>query len=415
MSLDFANLDDLNFKMTADWKIFVTFAPRNFYNLYMLMKKFFASIVIAAAAMSMQAGVLADGYYHVKNLASGRYVRVDDNKGGIDWVKNTVDFSSLSLQEVLDQDDSRFNVYVKNVGGDQYDLTVGEAVVSQVLGGVVATITEAEGGYYVYAEDLDQPGICRYLSDVDGEMSAKGKGNQKIWVVEPVASASVNVPAQVNPGHQCFIPLAVTFAYRLIGAVKAFIVKRFNAKGYPVLELWNGAIPANNAVILCADTNADVTLDLIAPSEAEEEIEGNKLQSVSYLASEPMKVTNDMLNRIFVPGTLEDGSFGMINGATYMSQLAAKAPSRAAATDDVAFVLPIGTVYILLDENDPLVVAGDADIAFDGSEAEINVPTAIQSVAAQSEATIYNVAGARVNGKLATGIYVKNGEKFMVR
>ena len=87
------------------------------------MKKIFTSILFAAFAISATAQKIAEGYYHIMNNYTGRYLTITSRQGSASAGAATADLHALETLKPLDEIAGHPGscIYIKNVSGDEYE------------------------------------------------------------------------------------------------------------------------------------------------------------------------------------------------------------------------------------------------------------------------------------------------------
>lgn len=177
------------------------------------MKKFYAlSLLALVGGMAMAENILpnGDGYYRIRNAATGRYVYLKDGKGSIDYENRTPDLTGIGLNSynANKADDASTIFYIQQVGDvsdNKYDITCQGVTLSTVLGKYTRLAKSANGGYYAYANYSNGAAVVSWFlkdgtnrtASYEGQMSyttSQAADNARVWELVPLTFSDASDP-----------------------------------------------------------------------------------------------------------------------------------------------------------------------------------------------------------------------------
>ena len=258
---------------------------------HLIMKKFlFLSFLLLLTnfIFAQTTGILEDGYYRVRNLATSRYIYVYDNTGKINIATTSADMGAIELHKDANRriSDPGSIIYVKYVyekeGNKKYDLTSQGTGVHQIIGYYVQLYENTDKTYYVYAEGF-------YLCDSEtssrdlGYLGISGKGNYRKWEALKLNDTDnyFGLAPTIQLNGKYYQPFYAAFPFTLSEGMKAYYI----SKVYPtaaILSEITGTIPASTPVFIeCNSANTeDNKLNL--QMQGATAISGNQLKGVYF-------------------------------------------------------------------------------------------------------------------------------------
>ena len=359
------------------------------------MKKFFTSIVFAGLALTASAQ-LADGFYRVRNVSTGRYITMYDGYVFKNAATGSVNLNALQTVEDWSEVSSHMGSvwYLKGIGGLEYDMYCQSSSLG-AKGNFYPSILAIGGNYQIYGT---YEGFTKYLNDEGNEEGGGGfvsiSGSAPDWSFIPLGGDNyVGIQPETNADGYYWATFMSGFPFRLGSGMKAYYVSSVGTDAFnmtemgdeipaktPVLIRLNGGSASDNRITILNSTSAG------APS-------GNKLYGNWYSTTlggnhREYNLENDDSYRIL----------GNVNGHLAFVR----------ATEDR---LVLGT-YIEHNRGILVVGAGSADAIEEGA-------SGIQSVnkTEASEKGIFTLTGQKVPEGTTPrpGIYIKDGKKVIIK
>ena len=259
--------------------------------IHLIMKKFLflsSLLLLTNSIFAQTTGILEDGYYRVRNLASSRYIYVYDNTGKINIATTSADMGAIELHKDANRriSDPGSIIYVKYVyekeGNKKYDLTSQGTGVHQIIGYYVQLYENTDKTYYVYAEGF-------YLCDSEtssrefGYLGIGGKGNYRKWEALKLNDTDnyFGLAPTIQLNGKYYQPFYAAFPFTLSEGMKAYYI----SKVYPtaaILSEITGTVPASTPVFIecCSANTEDNKLNLQMQDATA--ISGNKLKGVYF-------------------------------------------------------------------------------------------------------------------------------------
>lgn len=128
------------------------------------MKKIF-TLMILASGFALGAQAQKDGFYHVQNTLTGRYMVMVDNSQGTTSGAGNIDMESVETCLDLDEINTHAGsvIYIKGLGGTKYDVQAQGTSISKLSGNKLNAQIKAEGdGYVIWGA---YSGVTVYLGD----------------------------------------------------------------------------------------------------------------------------------------------------------------------------------------------------------------------------------------------------------
>ena len=231
-----------------------------------------------------------DGYYRVKNVGSGRYITVKDNRGSVNPATTSADMGAVELYKgfenvvsdpssilYIDQTSSGYKFHAQ--GTDTYE----------IIGYYLNLSKNSDGSYKAYQGNSM---MVMYLGDrvtssaLKGSLSTNAKGTNRDWYILPFnASGNDNyfgLTPEVKAGNDYYASFYASFPFTALSKnLKVYYIDKVD-KGMAVYkEVTDGKVPAATPVFVkCAsDKPADNRLDIVANNAT---ISGNKLGGVYF-------------------------------------------------------------------------------------------------------------------------------------
>lgn len=368
------------------------------------MKKIF-TLMILASGFALGAQAQKDGFYHVMNNLTKRYmVMVDNTKGNTTATGGYIDMESVQTCSDLDLVNTHAGsvVYVKSVSGG-YDVAAQGTSISALTGNKIKIQLTAKGdgfqihgtysGTTIYLGDATQSGkVWSYVKE------ASSKTGNDVWILSPIDNSThfLGIKPDVKIGNDYFGSMFMGFSFKLHSeGMKAYYVDKRDDKTFSVKEITSDVIPAKTPVIIKC-SSSDPKNNIIKPvTDAGTKVTGDILDAV-YFDNDAVGHVN---NRPYDEKTMRvigdvDGKLGFVKATTsYLTN---------------GKYMPHNKIYLTVDSS-------AADKLSQGSGAS-GIEDVIQDVETGDNA-IYTLSGARLPKGVTPrpGIYIQNGKKVVFK
>lgn len=393
------------------------------------MKKYLLALFISAVgstSLSAQdSGLVGDGYYRVRNLATQRYIYVMDNTS--DGTLDVLDYSAIQLWKDLSRaiSDPASVLFVKNEAGNKYDIQSQGTGIKQILGQVPQiSLFASDGSYEVHGS---QAGVTKYLSDnnksdrAQGQLGDGGTLKYRRWQIDKIDANKSNYfgvsPKNVVSGKY-FMPFFASFAFDTYSTgMKVYYVSKVDEKNAcAVIKEIKGTVPAKTPVLIECSTAAATTNRIDIKTTAGPAPTDNILKGV-YFCNDGRPDSKDAYTE-FKPASMR--VLDVVNGALCFTS----ATTGSNLTDLEVYVnrvdveikaISANTCYLPVSSKAPanLKVVTEEEylkIGIDGIKADIKA----------EPVSVYNMNGVEVRtdgttSNLPAGIYVVGGRKVVVK
>lgn len=387
-----------------------------------------ASFGLASAIAQNGSGINGDGYYRVKNLGSGRYIYVTDNKDYSDMYHDAEDFQAIQLWKDKDViSDPATVIYIElNNNSGKYDLK-GQGTGVHELTGYYVSIKKVTTGANkgTYQVSATKGGVTKTLSDdssgreAQGQLGTSNKGLYSLWVVDSIGTQSetnyFGIKPTIEVNGKYYQPFYAGFPFMTESPnMHVYYVSKI-AGDVATLKEITGVIPAGSPVIIeCASPEStDNRLKLLKKSS--DKIKGNKL-SGAYFCNGERPAESKEAYTVYDAATMR--VFTESNGKLILSK---NAPNRVQEieaidweTEDYIYpqCIPANTSYLSVSAGTPAVL----DIHFEAA--------GLDDIIAEKKETavkgVYTLSGTQVRSTndvqgLPTGLYIVGGVKVAVK
>lgn len=371
------------------------------------MKKFYCTVILATVCTLGIKAQIADGYYHIKNAHTGRYISINDTDPGNYKATQAGDVNMGGIRTYINYDSVAVSpscvIYIKNLGNGGYDLvSQGSSLYNMANQKLAINITSNGNGTYKIHGTAQ--GITKYLSDGSPSESDSWMMNRlnetQNWIPIPINSSDEYIavrPDIKTADGQYFGTIYAGFSFRLASeGMAAFYISNAGGTGFTMNQIEGDVVPAGTPVIIrCNSAN----------------IKDNKIEPVigGY--------TFDYPN--WLGGVYCSISVSKHRNTTPYDQITMRLLGLS-DKGELAFVknVPVERLYkeqyLMANKAYLKVNPGDADIMTHGGY----TPDAISSVKTDDNATsIYTLTGIRLPDGVEpkAGIYIKNGKKIIIR
>lgn len=256
------------------------------------MKRFLLIIFSFLLSLNASAQLSGDGYYRVKNVASGRYITVNDNKGSVNPTTTSADMGAVDLYRGFDWVESNpaSVLYIDNVGDNNYKFKAQGTDTYQIIGYYLKLKQNADGSYKAYQGNS---ALVMYLGDgettsvVDSKLVTNAKGQYRDWNIMPISATSKDnyfgVKPEVKTADGYYASFYASFPYSLASSgMKVYYIDKVSDGLAAYKEVVNGEVPAGAPVIVkcVSETPSNNRLDIGANNASA--LTDNKLSGVYF-------------------------------------------------------------------------------------------------------------------------------------
>lgn len=374
------------------------------------MKKillFLTSFLPLAAAAQLN----GDGYYRIQNNASERYVTLKDNvvNGEVDMSSATADVSNLRSWRGFDQVEANpaSIFYIKNMGGNQYNLIAQGTSVYDITGGkkYIDIYDKASGSYYLF--EVTSGGVAGHIYDsndsaVRGSITTKGEKAYMYWRLLPVTTDNnyIGLKPTVQAADGWYGTVYASFPFKLNSSnVTVYYVDGVHAGQFQLKQVESEIIPAATPLVFKTDSN-DPAQNKIIPVAETTSVPTDNLLSGTYFSSR---------NRNHLAYVEFDASKMRVLGVDADKNLIFTEDATGALTDNND--IPMNTCWL----NVPEGLSGDF------KRVDRDTYTAISNIKADTKENAqkgtFTLTGVQVDDSkaLRPGIYIQNGKKVIIK
>ena len=374
------------------------------------MKKIllFLTSFLPLAATSQLNG---DGYYRIQNNASERYVTLKDNvvNGEVDMSSATADVSNLRSWRGFDQVEANpaSIFYIKNMGGNQYNLIAQGTSVYDITGGkkYIDIYDKASGSYYLF--EVTSGGVAGHIYDsndsaVRGSITTKGEKAYMYWRLLPVTTDNnyIGLKPTVQAADGWYGTVYASFPFKLNSSnVTVYYVDGVHAGQFQLKQVESEIIPAATPLVFKTDSN-DPAQNKIIPVAETTSVPTDNLLSGTYFSSR---------NRNHLAYVEFDASKMRVLGVDADKNLIFTEDATGALTDNND--IPMNTCWL----NVPEGLSGDF------KRVDRDTYTAISNIKADTKENAqkgtFTLTGVQVDDSkaLRPGIYIQNGKKVIIK
>ncbi len=259
------------------------------------MRKAAIILFMLTTVLSVNAQLSGDGYYRLKNVKSGRYARLIDNRGSINIESTSADLGALQTVLYFEnvESDPATVMYISKLSNGEYNIATQGADLYSMMKFGIKVQKLGNGNYVAYQE---QKGLRKVLNDtpvynandIYGAVLSNDD-NYKEWQILPVSSESDNyigIKPDVVADGKYYCAYYSGFPFKMVSAgMRAFYVSHVDSDyGICVIEEIDGTVPASTPVIVeCTSESAtDNRIELVAPNEHIAPISGNMLSGAYF-------------------------------------------------------------------------------------------------------------------------------------
>ena len=299
------------------------------------MKRIQLLILTMICTLAAQAQLNGDGYYRVKSAKQGRYARVLDNRGSINYQTTDADLGALCTQRSWDivVSDPGSIIYFKKIKGPNgYDFQSQGTGSYEIIQYAVQVEDMGDNKYWCYASNNV---ATKYLADeiiyawADEETKERGRFVTNVnistqseyldWDVIPVTTGDnyFGLAPTVSAGGSYYQTFYAAFPFTFFSeGMEAYYVDNINeATGKVHIKEITGGVPASTPVIIKSAAQETKNNKLNVGASASGSASGNKLTGVYFCYPDAGNHTNVKVYdpaTMRVLGTASDGSLAFV-------------------------------------------------------------------------------------------------------
>ena len=366
------------------------------------MKKIISTITLLFFSMVTVNAQIADGFYHIKNAGTGRYLSINDTDPSNYPVSESGSVNLNGICTYINYDSVAVSpscvIYVKSIGDHKYDFTgQGSSFYNMTSGKLPIEIT----GSGIYKIHGTYKGFTKYLTD----MSKSNKDAHLIntetgmdnWTFEPINTSNEYIGIRpdvktADGSYYATIFAGYNFRFASPGMV-AYYVNSAGGSGFTMKQITSDVIPASVPVII--KCNSENPVD-------------NKILPVTNGGAEP---SDNMLRGVYCALTLSKHFNAKIYNPTDMRVIGTSGDKLAfvkASADDLVEgkYLQANKAY--------LPVEGADDVMTEDGTGIVTIKAEEKNSAAEG---IYTLTGVRLPDGVTpkAGVYIKDGKKVVIK
>lgn len=376
------------------------------------MKKISLLFILAICSMTTKAQI-PDGFYHIKNADTGRYLSLNDtNPENYPVNKTSGSVNLAGIRTYLNYDTVSVSpscvIFIKSLGNGQYDLAgQGSSFYEMTSHKLPIDIKEASNGVYILSgthSGFTKELMDRSPSDEDGYIMGSGSSGMNRWNIIPINTTNefIGIRPDIktsNGGY--FGTIYAGFNFKLVSpGMAAFYVSNAGGSSFTLEEIKDEVIPfATPVIIRCNSANPeDNKIEPIAGgynSVGMNFLGGVYCSLVGVAGHTNVTPYNPSTMRVL--GLDSKGEIAFIN---------AKDRPELLVTDRY------GAQYLRGNKAYLKVNPGDADVMTIGGTGIKD----IKSVTSTS-GSIYTLTGVRLPEGITpkSGVYIKGGKKMIIK
>ena len=377
------------------------------------MKKISLLFILAFCSMMTTKAQIPDGFYHIKNADTGRYLSLNDtNPENYPVNKTSGSVNLAGIRTYLNYDTVSVSpscvIFIKSLGNGQYDLAgQGSSFYEMTSHKLPIDIKEVSDGVYILSgthSGFTKELMDRSPSDEDGYIMGSGSSGMNRWNIIPINTTNefIGIRPDIktsNGGY--FGTIYAGFNFKLVSpGMAAFYVSNAGGSSFTLEEIKDEVIPfATPVIIRCNSANPeDNKIEPIAGgynSVGMNFLGGVYCSLVGVAGHTNVTPYNPSTMRVL--GLDSKGEIAFIN---------AKDRPELLVTDRY------GAQYLRGNKAYLKVNPGDADVMTIGGTGIKD----IKSVTSTS-GSIYTLTGVRLPEGITpkSGVYIKGGKKIIIK
>ena len=256
------------------------------------MKRNLLFIFSLLLTLGASAQLNGDGYYRVKNVASGRYITVNDNRGSVNPNTTSADMGAVDLYKGFDMVESNpaSVLYIDDVGDNNYRFKAQGTDTYQIIGYYLKLKKNSDGSYKAYQGNS---ALVMYLGDgettsvVDSKLVTNAKGQYRDWYILPISSSSSDnyfgVKPEVKAADGYYASFYASFPFNVASSgMKVYYIDKVSDGLAAYQEVTNGVVPAGAPVFVkCSSEKPSDNRLEVAANKASKLVD-NKLAGVYF-------------------------------------------------------------------------------------------------------------------------------------
>ncbi len=381
------------------------------------MKKLFTSIILSCC-MTMANAQIANGFYHVKNAGTGRYISINvTDPANYEVSIQSGSVNLMGIRTYLSYDTVAVSpscvIFIKQLGDGKYDLAAqGSSLYAMTDYKLPIDITPI--GNDKYKVSGTAKGFTKYLNDRTASKKDAYIVNTETgmdqWYLMPINTTTeyIGIRPDVKTADGSYYgTIFAGYNFRLASpGMTAFYVSNAGGTGFTMEQITDEVIPASTPVIIkCNSANVE-------DNKIEPVIGGYEFKKTNWLAGEYCSIqeTKARQSKAYDPLTMR------VLGLNDKGELAFTTPNPAPAGvatpyDDARLYK---NRYVMANRAYLKVNPGDANVMTHGGYGD-----AINTVKADDNTStgIYTLTGVRLPDGVTprAGIYIKNGKKVIIK
>lgn len=356
--------------------------------------------------MMMANAQIADGFYHIKNAGTGRYLSINDTDPNNYPVSQSGSVNLAGIRTYINYDSVAVSpscaIYVRSLGNGKYDFAAqGSSLYAMTSQKLPVDITpNGNGTYKIHGT---YKGFTKYLTDKspskqDGNLVSTETGMLN-WTFEPINTSNEYIgfhPDVKTADGSYYGTIYAGFNFRFVSpGMSAYYVSNAGGSGFTMKQIENDVIPACVPVIIkCSSINPQ-------DNKIEPVVGGYDFDKMNWLSG--------VFCSLYVAGHHNVKRFDNIS----MRILGLSDKGELAFIANPANDRLYKEQYLMANKAYLKVNSGDADVMI------LDGPTAINTVKNDdsSKTGIYTLTGVRLPDGVTprAGIYVKNGKKVIIK
>ena len=372
------------------------------------MKKIISTITLLFCSIVITYAQIADGFYHIKNAGTERYISINDTDPGNYPVSESGSVNLNGICTYINYDSVAVSpscvIFVSKLGNGKYDFAAQGSSFYKMTSQKLPIEITGNGIYKIHGT---YKGITKYLTD----MSPSNKDAHLIntetgmdnWTLEPINTTNEYIgirPDVKTADGSYYATIFAGYNFRFVSSgMVAYYVSDAGGSGFKMEQIESDVIPASVPVIIkCNSANPiDNKIEPVIGGYSFNHVNDNLLKGVycSIYVAGHHNVTrfDDISMRIL--GLSSDGELAFIAKPSldrlYKEQ------------------------YLMANKAYLKVNPGDADVMIHGKY----TPGAINTIKTEDndKTAIYTLTGVRLPDGVTprAGIYIKNGKKIIIK
>ena len=371
-----------------------------------IMKRILSSFALVASCTFTAYAQIAEGFYHVQNTVTGRYISIEDtNKDNYSVSLGTANVNMAGIRTIKGGERVSSSpstvIYVRNVGGNKYDLEGQGSSLYKLSNKKLYVILEPQSDGSYLAKTDKYEGISLIIADgtdIDKEEDfLRNKSEDtKYWKALPIDGGNeyIGIKPTVKTDDGYYGTIYAGFAFKLASSgLKAYYVNSASGSQFNMKEVTDEVIAATMPVIIKCNSDNPADNKITPVSKGGQEPSDNMLYGVYCCLT---NVSKHFCAKLFDPSSMR--VMGVDNG-----KLAFVKNSDTLVDGKY---LPANKAY--------LSVTGANDILTQDGTGIVTIKAEEKNSAAEG---IYTLTGVRLPDGVTpkAGVYIKDGKKVVIK